>query len=86
MFYSDDEDDALRMRWALVCSVHDDSPNFLNTLSDFASWFLSEVSEAARKMNIYEKFEAREKMLVRVPVGDFDACASAYEDIRKVVI
>uniref|UniRef100_A0A0K0DLI9 AAA_11 domain-containing protein n=1 Tax=Angiostrongylus cantonensis TaxID=6313 RepID=A0A0K0DLI9_ANGCA len=63
MFYNDDEDDALRMRWALVCSVHDDSPSFLNTLSDFASWFLSEVSEAARKMNIYEKFEGREKML-----------------------
>ncbi|KAJ1361454.1 hypothetical protein KIN20_020707 [Parelaphostrongylus tenuis] len=79
--HNGDEDDALRMRWALVCSVPDQS--LLNTLSDFASWFLSEVSKVAMKMSIYQRFETRAQAVLHVPVGDFDACAKAYENIRK---
>ncbi|KJH40437.1 hypothetical protein DICVIV_13607 [Dictyocaulus viviparus] len=81
MLCDGDEDDALRMRWALVCSVSDG--NMLNTLSDFAVWFLAEVSKVASKMNIYAKFENRPKAVLHVPVGNFDACSTAYEDIRK---
>ncbi|EYB94983.1 hypothetical protein Y032_0165g45 [Ancylostoma ceylanicum] len=52
-------------------------------LSDFSSWFLSEVTKVAAKLNIYARFEERAKVAMHVPVGNFDACAVAYEKIRK---
>ncbi|VDN36693.1 unnamed protein product [Cylicostephanus goldi] len=77
---SADEDDALRMRWALVCSVPDATQ--VDYLSTFSSWFLAEVTKVAAKLNIYARFEERPKVAMHVPVGDFDACAAAYEKIR----
>lgn len=80
MFYGH-EDDALQMRWAVVCSVHDES--LVNTLSEFSSWFLEQVTKVASRMNIYARFEERPKAVMHAAVGDYDACASAYESIRK---
>ncbi|KAK6725558.1 hypothetical protein RB195_004088 [Necator americanus] len=76
-----EEDDALRMRWALVCSVPD--PSTVDYLSKFSSWFLTEVTKVAGKLNIYARFEDRPKVAMHVPVGDFEACAVAYERIRR---
>ncbi|RCN44224.1 hypothetical protein ANCCAN_09807 [Ancylostoma caninum] len=80
MIYMED-DDALRMRWAVVCSVPD--ATMVDHLSDFSSWFLSEVTKVAAKLNIYARFEKSAKVAMHVPVGNFDACAIAYEKIRK---
>ncbi|KAK6036004.1 hypothetical protein COOONC_26491 [Cooperia oncophora] len=72
------------MRWAVVCSVPDE--RIINTLSEFATWFLEEVTVVAGRMNIYARFEKRPKVVQHVPVGDYDACATAYETIRKGVL
>ncbi|XGW22009.1 hypothetical protein V3C99_004738 [Haemonchus contortus] len=80
MFFGE-EDDALRMRWAVVCSIPDE--RLINTLSEFSSWFLDKVTCVASRMNIYARFEERPKVVQHVPVGDYNACATAYENIRK---